>query len=37
VISMFTAMIVTRTLLRLTIHTPLAKRTGLFIIYRGKE
>jgi preprotein translocase subunit SecD len=37
VISMFTAMIVTRTLLRLVIHTPLAKRTGLFIIHRGKK
>jgi len=37
VISMFTAMIVTRTLLRFVIHTPLAKNTGLFIIYRGKK
>jgi preprotein translocase subunit SecD len=37
VISMFTAMVVTRTLLRVTIHSPLAKRTGLFIIYRGKK
>jgi preprotein translocase subunit SecD len=37
VVSMFTAVIVTRTLLRLVIHSSLSKQTGLFITFRGKK
>jgi protein-export membrane protein SecD len=37
VVSMFTAIIVTRTLLRLFIHGPLAGRTVLFSVDRGKN
>ncbi len=37
VVSMFTAVIVTRTLLRLLVHSPLARRIELFIIDRGKK
>jgi preprotein translocase subunit SecD len=36
VVSMFTAIVVTRTLLRLFVGTPLAQRTSLFSPYRGK-
>jgi protein-export membrane protein SecD len=36
-ISMFTAIMVTRTLLRQCIHSRLGKRMGLFNIYRGKS
>ncbi|MFH1647143.1 MAG: protein translocase subunit SecD [Chloroflexota bacterium] len=36
-VSMFTAIVVTRTLLRLVIHGPLGKKTALFIIDRGKK
>ena len=37
VVSMFTAIIVTRTLLRLFVGTPLANKTSLFSIYAGRE
>ena len=37
IISMFTAILVTRTLLRLFIHSPLAKSRALFNIDRGKK
>jgi preprotein translocase subunit SecD len=37
VVSMFTAMVVTRTLLRLIIRSSLSRQTGLFIIFRGKK
>jgi preprotein translocase subunit SecD len=37
IVSMFTAIVVTRTLLRLTIHSSLGKNMGLFIIDRGKK
>ncbi|MCK4863214.1 MAG: protein translocase subunit SecD, partial [Dehalococcoidales bacterium] len=37
IISMFTAILVTRTLLRLFIHSPLGKNKTLFIIDRGKK
>jgi len=37
IISMFTAIMVTRTLLRLFIHSPLGRRTALFSIDRGKK
>jgi protein-export membrane protein SecD len=36
-VSMFTAIFVTRTLLRLLIHSPLGKRTELFNIDRGQK
>jgi preprotein translocase subunit SecD len=36
-VSMFSAIIVTRTLLRLFVGTPLASRTSLFSAYRGKR
>jgi len=36
-VSMFTAIVVTRTLLRLFVHTGLAKNTSLFSAYRGKK
>jgi preprotein translocase subunit SecD len=36
-ISMFTAILVTRTLLRMFVHSPLAKQTALFRIDRGKK
>ncbi|MBA7709231.1 Protein translocase subunit SecD [subsurface metagenome] len=36
-VSMFTAIVVTRTLLRLFVGTRLAQRTSLFSAYRGKE
>ena len=36
-VSMFTAIVVTRTLLRLVIHGSLGKKTALFIIDRGKK
>jgi len=36
-ISMFTAIIVTRTLLRLFVGTPLAQQTRLFSIHAGKK
>ena len=35
--SMFTAIVVTRTLLRLFVGTPLARRTSLFSVYTGKK
>jgi preprotein translocase subunit SecD len=37
VISMFTAVVVTRTLLRLVIHSSLSRKIELFTIYRGKK
>jgi len=37
IVSMFTAIVVTRTLLRLFIGSPLAKRTSLFSVDRGKK
>ena len=37
IVSMFTAIVVTRTLLRLFIHSPLSKKTALFNIDRGKK
>ncbi len=37
VVSMFTAIIVTRTLLRLLVHTDLAHRAGLFTVIGGKK
>lgn len=37
VVSMFTAIVVTRTLLRLFVGTPLAPRTSLFSAYRSKD
>jgi len=37
VVSMFTAIVVTRTLLRLFVGTPLARRTSLFSAYRSKD
>ncbi len=37
IISMFTAIMVTRTLLRLFLHSPLGRRTALFSIDRGKK
>jgi preprotein translocase subunit SecD len=36
-VSMFSAIIVTRTLLRLFVGTPLASKTSLFSAYRGRE
>jgi len=36
-VSMFTAIVVTRTLLRLFVGTPLAKKTRLFRAYQGRE
>jgi preprotein translocase subunit SecD len=36
-VSMFTAIVVTRTLLRLFVGTPLARRTSLFNAYRGED
>ncbi len=36
-VSMFTAIVVTRTLLRLLVGTPLARRTSLFSVYTGKK
>ena len=36
-VSMFTAIVVTRTLLRLFVGTPLAKKTSLFSAYSGRE
>ena len=36
-VSMFTAIVVTRTLLRLFVGTPLAKKTRLFSVYSGRE
>jgi len=36
-VSMFTAIVVTRTLLRLFVGTPLARRTRLFSVYTGRE
>jgi len=36
-VSMFTAIVVTRTLLRLFVGTPLAQRTSLFRVYSGKK
>jgi preprotein translocase subunit SecD len=36
-VSMFSAIIVTRTLLRLFVGTPLARKTSLFSAYRGKR
>jgi len=36
-VSMFTAIVVTRTLLRLFAHTGLARNTSLFSAYRGKK
>jgi len=36
-VSMFTAIVVTRTLLRLFVGTPLAQRTSLFSVYTGKK
>jgi preprotein translocase subunit SecD len=36
-VSMFTAIVVTRTLLRLFVGTPLAKKTSLFSTYSGRE
>ncbi len=36
-VSMFTAIVVTRTLLRLFVGTPLAKKTQLFSVYSGKK
>ncbi len=37
IISMFTAITVTRTLLRLVLHSPLGRNTALFNIVRGKK
>jgi protein-export membrane protein SecD len=37
IVSMVTAILVTRTLLRLFIHSPLGKRTALFNVDRGKN
>ncbi len=37
IVSMITAILVTRTLLRLFIHSPLSKRTALFNVDRGKK
>jgi preprotein translocase subunit SecD len=37
IVSMFTAVIVTRTLLRLVMHSSLSRRMELFIIYGGKK
>jgi len=37
IVSMFTAILVTRTLLRLFVGSPLAKRTSLFSVDRGKK
>ena len=36
-VSMFTAIVVTRTLLRLFVGTRLAQRTSLFSVYAGKD
>jgi len=36
-VSMFTAIVVTRTLLRLLVGTPLAQRTSLFSVYTGRK
>ena len=36
-VSMFTAIVVTRTLLRLFVGTPLAQRTSLFSVYIGRK
>ncbi len=36
-VSMFTAIVVTRTLLRLFVGTPLAQKTSLFSIYAGRK
>jgi len=36
-VSMFTAIVVTRTLLRLFVGTPLAQRTSLFSVYAGRK
>jgi preprotein translocase subunit SecD len=36
-VSMFTAIVVTRTLLRLFVGTPLAKKTSLFSAYQGRK
>ncbi|GAI10161.1 unnamed protein product [marine sediment metagenome] len=36
-VSMFTAIVVTRTLLRLFVGTPLAKKTQLFSPYSGRK
>jgi protein-export membrane protein SecD len=36
-VSMFTAIVVTRTLLRLFVGKPLAKKTGLFSAYQGRK
>jgi preprotein translocase subunit SecD len=36
-VSMFSAIIVTRTLLRLFVHTPLARKTGLFSAYQVRK
>ncbi len=36
-VSMFSAIIVTRTLLRLFVHTPLASKTGLFSTYQRRK
>jgi len=36
-VSMFSAIIVTRTLLRLFVHTPLARKTALFSAYQGRK
>lgn len=37
IVSMFTAIVVTRTLLRIFIHSPLSKKTALFSIARGRQ
>ncbi len=37
IVSMFTAILVTRTLLRLALHSPLGRKTALFSIDRGKK
>jgi len=37
IISMFTAIVVTRTLLRMVIHSPLSGKTTLFSVDRGKK
>lgn len=36
-VSMFTAIVVTRTLLRLFVGTPLSRRTSLFSVYTGRK
>ena len=36
-VSMLTAIVVTRTLLRLFVHTPLARKTALFSAYQGRK